>query len=182
MQSLQNYSWPGNVRELENTVRRAAILAKKSGSPIIQTQHLPETHKQKSNTSTPHVQYLPFEDQVLESMRRFKFSRSAITETARALGNKDRGTITEYFRGLCFENLVRNEYHIEKAVQTIAGTDDSFIKSQVDNKVKSYLINIESIKPADLEKEPLPASFQGLPKQFHPFLIDIIKNRDKIRS
>ena len=75
-----------------------------------------------------------------------------------------------------------NEYHIEKAVQTIAGTDDSFIKSQVDNKVKSYLINIESIKPADLEKEPLPASFQGLPKQFHPFLIDIIKNRDKIRS
>ena len=182
MQSLQNYAWPGNVRELENTVRRAAILAKKSGSPIIQTQHLPETHKQKSNTSTPHVQYLPFEDQVLESMRRFKFSRSAITETARALGNKDRGTITEYFRGLCFENLVRNEYHIEKAVQTIAGTDDSFIKSQVDNKVKSYLINIESIKPADLEKEPLPASFQGLPKQFHPFLIDIIKNRDKIRS
>lgn len=28
LDALENYSWPGNVRELENTIRRAAIIAK----------------------------------------------------------------------------------------------------------------------------------------------------------
>jgi DNA-binding NtrC family response regulator len=37
---LQNYGWPGNVRELENTMERAAVMAK-AEDELLEPRHLP---------------------------------------------------------------------------------------------------------------------------------------------
>ncbi|NQT26417.1 sigma 54-interacting transcriptional regulator [candidate division KSB1 bacterium] len=177
---LQKYDWPGNVRELENCVRRAAILAASRGHDQISVEDFSDEMEMKSESDAPAVSYLPLEEQILSMLRSYKFSHSAITQTAHALGNRDRGTITEYFRGICFQILVTNEFNLKEAVNEIAGTDDQKIIAQVENKFGSYLENVSSITPSDLNKESLPATFQGLPKQFHTFLKQIIQHKDRI--
>ncbi len=84
------------------------------------------------------------EEQILESLRSLKFSHSAISQTAKGLGNKDRGTITEYFRGICFQHLIAAEFEIAVAARNITGTDDEEMVKQVELKIHEYLININS--------------------------------------
>jgi len=180
MDRLQNYDWPGNVRELENCIRRAAILASSRGQDQITAEDLSQELESKTKSDATSVTYQPMEELILTSLRNFKFSRSAITQTARVLGDKDRGTITEYFRGLCFQALVDKDYRIDEAVQEIAGTDERKIIAKVDKKLRSYLDNVISISPDELGKAALPSTFHGLPKQFHSFLKRIIQNKDRI--
>jgi DNA-binding NtrC family response regulator len=55
---LTDYAWPGNVRELENTLTRAAVLAR---GPVITPQHLhldPLVHAPEEDENGPEVETL----------------------------------------------------------------------------------------------------------------------------
>ncbi|UCE07762.1 MAG: sigma-54-dependent Fis family transcriptional regulator, partial [bacterium] len=175
MEILQIHHWPGNVRELENIVRRAAIMAQSEERDIIKENDLPE---ELSLQQTQTV-YKPLELQILDMLRLVKFSRSAISQTAEALGNRDRGTITEYFRGICFEHLVKADFNIEDAAKDIAATTDEQIIKKVQAKINEYLSNLRtlSISPDETmdNEEKLPSPFKGLPKKYHPFLKQVIE-------
>jgi len=172
METLENYHWPGNVRELENLVRRAAILAQSENRRMIQAGDLPkEISARKSTPQTP-VVYQTLEIQILEMLRALKFSRAAITQTAKALGNRDRGTITEYFRGICFEHLVKANFDPEKAARTIATTSDEEAISRVRAKINAYLENVQNLTA---NQNDLVALDKGLPKKYHSYLQQILQ-------
>lgn len=162
MTALQAYAWPGNVRELENLVRRAAILVQSAGRNLIQASDLPKELLEHNAAAAPPPAYKPLESQILEMLRAFRFSRSAISQTAKALGNRDRGTITEYFRGICFENLVQAEFDVTQAAAAIAASKDDQIVARVRAKIDEYLKNLNASSIEKLSK--------GLPQKYHTFL------------
>jgi DNA-binding NtrC family response regulator/CHASE2 domain-containing sensor protein len=168
MLMLYHYSWPGNIRELENSVRRCAILTQSDGRNLVQAVDLPQELKREEETALP---YQSLEQQILELLRSLKFSHAAISKTAKILGNRDRGTITEYFRGTCFEYFVNNAFNLPEAVKKIAASDESEVLKRVDAKVREYIKNIfqacHTAEPAGL--------FKGLPKKYHSYLEQIIE-------
>lgn len=177
MEIMQKYAWPGNVRELENVIRRAAILAQSEGRDFIRETDLGDELQKSSQASLVENNYQPLEIQILESLQAFEFSRSAITQTAKALGNRDRGTITEYFRGMCFEHLVQNNFDIQSTVQSIANSQDTDVLTRVRNKIDEYLANIQnqiSTSDPNDDQDKLNSTFKGLPKKYHPHLQQVI--------
>ncbi len=175
MEILCTFAWPGNVRELENVVRRAAILAQSEGRNIIQHNDLPREIIEKESSQQVKAVYQPLEEQILEMLRALKFSRSAITQTAKALGNRDRGTITEYFRGICFEHLVKANYDVETAARAIAATSDVETIGRVRAKIEDYLKNLRASDASE-------ALFKGLPKKYHPYLQQVVLNQKKFSN
>lgn len=173
---LQEYHWPGNVRELENVVQRAALLAQSEGRTMIQAQDL-GTELQASRPAGEEV-YVPLEQQILEMLRKFHFSRDAVSRTARALGDRDRGTITEYFRGLCFAYLVKMDFNVTRAAAEMAQTTDRQIVEAVGKKLNEYLANLKKNQAAGTTS----LAFRGLPKKFHADLQEILDNLDHISS
>ena len=169
MNELKIYTWPGNVRELENTIRRAAILAKSAGRRIIQIEDLPKDQMHESSIFV----HTTLEEQILKLLRSLEFSRSAISQTAKALGNKDRGTITEYFRGICFEKLVATNFDIELTAKEIAGSNSEEVIERVRRKLMTYLDNLKS---SDLDEGLKSSVYKGLPQKFHASLDHIIKH------
>lgn len=171
MEILRTFTWPGNVRELENVVRRAAIIAQSEGRNIIQASDLPKEITEKETPQQVAVSYQPLEEQVLEMLRALKFSRSAITQTAKALGNRDRGTITEYFRGICFEHLVKANYDVEAAARAIAATSDVETIARVRAKIDEYLKNLQT---SGIDDTNVASMNKGLPKKYHSYLQQIM--------
>ncbi|MBN1781798.1 sigma 54-interacting transcriptional regulator [bacterium] len=171
MEKLMAYRWPGNVRELENCIRRAVLLAQSERRNMIQIRDLPED-VQKMALDTEPVLYHALETQILETLRAFGFSHASISQTARALGNRDRGTITEYFRGLCFQHLAENG-DIAQASAMLAGSDDPEIIGRVEGKMREY---VDNVRESLAESAEDPTCYKGLPKKFHPFLDKIILN------
>ena len=170
MEIFEKYKWSGNVRELENIVRRAALMAKSENRKIIRENDLPEEIIRQK----PNVDYQSLEDQILEMLRSLKFSHAAISQTAKALGNRDRGTITEYFRGICFEHLANAEFDIHRATKTIAGTEEKKVIEKVQNKIEGYLNNIRSSLDS-FEKEGTDSPiFKGLPRKYYIYLERVI--------
>jgi transcriptional regulator with PAS, ATPase and Fis domain len=186
MDILNSYSWPGNVRELENCIRRAAILAQSEDRTLIQENDLPQDIREAESVIHLQIVHKPLEEQILELMRSFKFSRSSIVQTANLLGNRDRGTITEYFRGICFQYIVESEYDIDMTIQSIAGSEDEEILENVREKIFDYLTNLKNYiglpaqadKPANEQAPP----YKGLPKKYDVFLDQILSNLDKLRE
>ncbi len=167
---FNNYEWPGNVRELENVVRRAALLAQSEGRKIIREIDLPdELSKQEIK-----LNYLPLEDQILEKMRSLKFAHAAISLTAKALGNRDRGTVTEYFRGICFEQVVKANFDIDKAAREIAAVDDELIINKVKAKVADYISNLRVSRELYEKEGTASPAFKGLPKKYYLYLEKIM--------
>jgi hypothetical protein len=119
--------------------------------------------------------YKPLDVQILETMRSFEFSRSAISQTARILGNRDRGTITEYFRGICFEQLVKSDFDIEKATILIADSQDDKILERVKAKINGYIKNLSGNDDSTDNTKRVSSAFKGLPKMYHPYLQEVIK-------
>jgi transcriptional regulator with GAF, ATPase, and Fis domain len=186
MQILINYTWPGNVRELENCVRRAAILARSEESTLIQESDLPQDIRGPKSDEQLQIVHKPLEDQILELIRSFKFSRSSIVQTANLLGNRDRGTITEYFRGICFQHLVEAGYDLDAAVTNMAGSADKVSCDNLKKKISSYLSNLEEYtglppqagNPTNQQAPP----FRGLPAKFDTYLDQILANLEKLLS
>jgi transcriptional regulator with GAF, ATPase, and Fis domain/CHASE2 domain-containing sensor protein len=175
MEKFRVYRWPGNVRELENTVRRAVLLAGSDGRDMIRIKDLPEEIRSGSDGTQP-APYHPLEAQILETLRAFRFSHAAIGQTARALGNRDRGTVTEYFRGLCFQFLVQSGGDIRKAASAMAANDDPQAAARIEAKMRDYLENVRSSVSGMRDARGSGFScFKGLPRKFHPFLQRLIE-------
>ena len=184
MEALQNYHWPGNVRELENTIRRAAILAQSDQRDIIRYEDLPPEIHRSNDASAATSAYTSLEDQILEMLRSFQFSRSAITQTAKAMGNRDRGTITEYFRGICFQALTECDYDVDAAAEKIAGESNPETIAKVRKKIDGYLHNLSSQAENTSTANPSETSgsaFKGLPKKYHPYLEQVLENHSKMK-
>lgn len=160
MTALQSYEWPGNVRELENVARRAALLAQGAQRALIRLEDLPEEILAPQSETAGAQVYQALPEQILQSLRALKFSRAAMSQTAKALGNRDRGTITEYFRGMCFESFVRENYDATQAASRLAGTDEAEIVQRVRAKLEEYLENLRAASS-------LSAQCKGLPKRYH---------------
>jgi transcriptional regulator with GAF, ATPase, and Fis domain len=179
IETLKNYPWAGNVRELENVVRRAAILAQSENRDLIRFTDLTPEIINSSSQSEADKKYYPLETQILDILRSYKFSHSAISQTAKTLGKKDRGTITEYFRGICFEELVRAKFEIKDTAKNIAASPDENVIKKVEKKIQDYLNNLLPLpdivdsQEADLANLP---QFKGLPKKYHHALLQVIKH------
>jgi transcriptional regulator with GAF, ATPase, and Fis domain/CHASE2 domain-containing sensor protein len=174
MTKLKTYRWPGNVRELENALRRAVLLAKSEGRGMIQLKDLPEEIRSDA-AGTESMLYHPLETQILETLRAFKFSHSAISQTAKALGNRDRGTVTEYFRGLCFQFLAEHAGDVKRAASALAVSGEAEAIRRVEAKMRDYVENVRaSLAEKQDSGQSKPSCFKGLPQKFHPFLQQII--------
>ena len=103
-------------------------------------------------------------------MRPLKISHSSISQAPQALGNRDRSTITEYFRGLCFEYLVQANFDIEKAAENLAGTPEAEVVDKVKSKMLDYT---QKLKDGAANRQTL---FKGLPKKYHPYLNRLIEH------
>ncbi|MBN1999101.1 sigma 54-interacting transcriptional regulator [candidate division KSB1 bacterium] len=170
MQIMDAYFWPGNVRELENVVRRGAILAKSDGRKLVRELDLPPEVRRGDATSE-NMGIVTFEDQVLDLLRGYQFSHSAISQTAKSMGNKDRGTITEHFRGLCFEYLCQNNFDIDQTARVLAATKNKAIVTRVRRKIRAYLHNLDFTEPLESYPEVKDhPSFKGLPQKYHEAL------------
>jgi transcriptional regulator with GAF, ATPase, and Fis domain len=179
MEILKMYRWPGNVRELENVVRRAAILAGSDDRNMIKESDIPEEICNTEIEPMKGFVYQPFEEQVLFLLRHLKFSRSAINQTARALDNRDRGTITEYFRGICFKMLVESDFSIDIAAKSIAASDDIETIERVKTKIREYLKNLRSSAENVKETDDKANYIKGLPQKYHTYIKQILDNFDR---
>ncbi len=185
MEVLKNYSWPGNVRELENSIRRAAIMAQGAQRKMIRIDDLPAEVTRHQLPAATDSAYLPLEKQVLEMLQSQEFSHSSISATARMLGNRDRGTITEYLRGICFETLAENDFDIERSARIISASSDRKVIERVRRKINAYLDNLNPL-PGEEEIEnflggktdTLP-QVKNLPQKYHPALITVIRHLKK---
>jgi len=164
---LVNYDWPGNVRQLENVIERAVIFTKADSRKEIQTKDFPAELSSGNLIDD-------LETKVLLLLREKKFSRNSINETAKELGGLNRGTITEYIRGILLKELALNNFDIAKVSEIMAGTNDVETVSNVNKKNEEYIVNIRKQinKHIPLEQNflLLKKKYKNLPKRYHLFL------------
>jgi transcriptional regulator with GAF, ATPase, and Fis domain len=171
IKSLQSWSWPGNVRELENMVQRAAILAQSQGRDMIRESDLPDDICRSVPEKT---EYRPLDEQILDSLRTKRFSHASITQTARELGNRDRGTIAEYLRGMCYEALVRHHGDELAAARDLAATPDPEPIERIRKKISEYREKLETM--------PRESLYKGLPRAYHSSLDTLLQTAGNSRS
>jgi transcriptional regulator with GAF, ATPase, and Fis domain len=168
MEALQNYGWPGNVRELESTIRRGALFAKAEGRPMMTVKDLPAEVAEAARDR------VPVQDQVLEMIRELGFSRSAVTETAIALGGLSRGTVAEYLRGECLKTFVEQQYDLDRAVGHLSLSADAGVNARVRKRYEEYLSNIadglNTSQPWDTARLALKSKSKNLPQRYHLYL------------
>ncbi len=166
MNAFLNYEWPGNVRQLENAIKRAIIFAKSEDRNLIQIKDLPEEIARVARGKEN------IEEKILNLLKAKKFSHSAISETASELG-LNRGTVSEYLRGICFKNLYECEFDIDKASVKIAGNDVEAVE-KIKKKTLEYIQNfIETINQCKSEDEIKPLiklKYKNLPMRYHFYL------------
>lgn len=173
MEALMRYDWPGNVRQLQGAIKRAAVFATTARRTLVQLHDLPPEIAETVRTS------LDLEDQIVDSLRAKKFSRSAISETADALGGLNRGTVAEYFRGYCFKTLFESSWDIDRTVRQIAGTDDPETLARVRKKLLEYLSNlvegISRTSSPDALQPALKPKMKNLPQRYHSILEHVVR-------
>ena len=173
LNSLLEYEWKGNVRELETVIKRAVIFAKAENRNLVRLSDLPPEIVKGARFN--------FEELVLESLRSKHFSHSSITETAKELGNVSRTLVAENFRGIIFKTLCENEFNFEKTIRDISNTDESSVNEKVQNKLITFISNIENdiLKQENKEfefiKRKFSSKYKNLPAKFHSYLDEIIK-------
>lgn len=180
LKALNEFDWPGNVRELESVIKRAVIFAKAEKRNIIQLNDLPDQIIKTVKTN--------FEELVLESLRQKKFSHSAISETAKELGNINRTVVAENFRGYSFKLFVENNFDKKLTVKQVAFSEDNDVLKRVEQKFDTWIENIKedinSVHEKDFEsiKNQFASKYKNLPQRFHPFLDEVIKYLLNLKS
>jgi transcriptional regulator with GAF, ATPase, and Fis domain len=168
MDVLQQHVWPGNVRELESAIRRGAVLARAENRVIIHLRDLPEDLADAARKS------VPVQEQVLDMVREYGFSRSSITDTASALGGLNRGTVAEYLRGEFLRNFAEHQFDLEHAVVHISLSSDAVVNERVRKRYVEYLANIvEGIdisRPWDDARLRLRSKTKNLPQRYHGYV------------
>ncbi|MEE9431071.1 MAG: sigma 54-interacting transcriptional regulator [Melioribacteraceae bacterium] len=169
--ALLNYNWPGNVRQLESVIQRAVIFAKANSRNEIQTNDFPI--ELSSGDSIDDL-----ETKILLSLREKKFSRNSISETAKDLGGLNRGTITEYIRGILLKELSNNDFDMEVVSTIMADTKEQKIIDSIKKKNEEYLSNIKKqINPQisiEENTKALKKKYKNLPKKYHIYLENFI--------
>lgn len=174
MEVLRNYGWPGNVRELEMAIKRASILARSEQRSLLRLKDFPSDIQQAAKS------FIELDDKILESLRAKEFSHSSISETANELGGLNRGTVSEYFRGLSFRSFFVHNWDLDAAARDIAGTTDEVIIDRVRKKLNDYLENVT--QPIDRQKQfdearpLLKQKYKNLPQKYHSFLDEVIRS------
>lgn len=166
MNAFLNYEWPGNVRQLENAIKRAIIFARSSGRNLIQLKDLPEEIAKSAKGK------VDIEEKILNLLREKKFSHSAISETANELG-LNRGTVSEYLRGICFKNLYECEFDIIKASTKLAGNDADAtekVKKKLAEYIQNFIEVINQCKSEDEIKSVIKLKYKNLPTRYHFYL------------
>jgi transcriptional regulator with GAF, ATPase, and Fis domain/CHASE2 domain-containing sensor protein len=165
MDALQGYAWPGNVRELESTMRRGALLAKAEQRSMLTMKDLPDELAHAASGK------YPVQDQVLEMVRELGFSRSAVTETAAALGGLNRGTVAEYLRGESLKTFVDQQYDLDRAVKHLSMSTDQAVNDRVKKRYQDYLSNIveglDMALPWEAARGVLKSKCKNLPQRYH---------------
>lgn len=180
LKALNEFDWLGNVRELESVIKRAVIFAKAEKRNIIQLNDLPDQIIKTVKTN--------FEELVLESLRQKKFSHSAISETAKELGNINRTVVAENFRGYSFKLFVENNFDKKMTVKQVASSEDNDVLKRVEQKFDTWIENIKedinSVHEKDFEsiKNQFASKYKNLPQRFHPFLDEVIKYLLNLKS
>lgn len=180
LKALNEFDWLGNVRELESVIKRAVIFAKAEKRNIIQLNDLPDQIIKTVKTN--------FEELVLESLRQKKFSHSAISETAKELGNINRTVVAENFRGYSFKLFVENNFDKKMTVKQVASSEDNDVLKRVEQKFDTWIENIKedinSVHEKDFEsiKNQFASKYKNLPQRFHPFLDEVIKYLLNVKS
>jgi DNA-binding NtrC family response regulator/CHASE2 domain-containing sensor protein len=173
MDAFLQYRWPGNVRELQSAVTRAGIFARSDGRKLIQLRDLPE------EVAAATKGQVDIEDQILEILRSKKFSRSSISETAEELGGLNRGTVAEYFRGMCFKHFFENVWDANNAVKALVKGDDADSSERVQKKLHEYLGNVvEGLTPGqdfETSKISLRPKYKNLPQRYHTILDEVVR-------
>lgn len=173
MDALQAYSWRGNIRELESVIKRAALLARADERTMVSLKDLTEEVVAATQAK------VAIEDQIIESLREKKFSRSSISETAEELGGLNRGTVAEYLRGQCLKTFVEQGLKLNQATQHISLSADTEVNDRVRKKLREYLSNISEAsdpsKPWDEVKTALRSKTKNLPQRYHSY-VDQIAN------
>ncbi|MBM4168742.1 MAG: AAA family ATPase [Ignavibacteria bacterium] len=173
MSLLTQYRWPGNVRELETAIKRAAILSKSENRSLLRVKDFPTEIQSSVNA------LLDLEDKILDLLRSKHFSRSSISETAHELGGLNRGTVGEYFRGLCLTSFFEHKWDIKSASRAVAGTDDPEVTARVSRKISEYIRNLT----AEIDREEsfeevrshLNAKYKNLPQRYHQVLDEVVR-------
>lgn len=173
MDAFLQYKWPGNVRELQSAVTRAGIFARSDGRTLIQLRDVPEEVAASTKGQ------VDIEDQILEILRSKKFSRSSISETAEELGGLNRGTVAEYFRGICFKHFFESVWDVNSAVEVIVEDQGAESSEKVQKKLREYLGNVvEGLTPGqDFEatKNSLRPKYKNLPQRYHTILDEVVR-------
>jgi len=173
METLRMYEWKGNVRELQSVIKRAMILAHSENRDIIRLRDLPPEIVAVAQG------VIDLEEQIVDSLREKKFSRSAIAETASELGGLNRGTVAEYFRGYCFKMFCENNFDIDSTTRAIAQSAEDDVQSKLRKKILEYLSNavefVENDKPLEQVLASSRPKFKNLPQRYHPYLEEILR-------
>jgi transcriptional regulator with GAF, ATPase, and Fis domain/CHASE2 domain-containing sensor protein len=168
MDVFQVHTWPGNVRELESAIRRGAVLARSESRALIHLRDLPDELAEAGRRN------VPVQEQVLEMVREFGFSRSAITDTASALGGLNRGTVAEYLRGEFLRAFAEHQFDLEQAIAHISLSADTAVNDRVRKRYIEYLSNIvEGIdisQPWDIARPRLRTKTKNLSQRYHGYL------------
>ncbi|MGQ9642967.1 MAG: sigma-54 interaction domain-containing protein, partial [Ignavibacterium sp.] len=173
LKALKENDWKGNIRELESIIKRAIIFASSEGRNIIQLKDLPESLSKAVKTN--------LEDLVIESLRHKRFSHSAISETAKELGNINRTVVAENFRGFSFKLFVENNFDESSTIKQIALSDDEEVLKRVKQKFYTWIDNLnedlKSLNTNDFEKVKITfaSKYKNLPQRFHIYLDEVIK-------
>ncbi len=168
MDALQAYSWRGNIRELESVMKRAVLLARADQRPMVNLKDLTEEVAASSHGT------VAIEDQILESLRERKFSRSSIADTADELGGLNRGTVAEYLRGQCLKAFVEHGCNVDQAVRHISLSSDPEVNDRVEKKLREYLSNIADVVvttvPWEEARPALKPKTKNLPQRYHVYV------------
>jgi hypothetical protein len=160
------------VRELQSAVTRAGIFAKSDKRTLIQLRDLPE------EVAAATKGQVDLEDQILEILRSKKFSRSSISETAEELGGLNRGTVAEYFRGICFKHFFENFWDVDNTVTAIVNAGEIESVERVQKKLREYLGNVVEGLAAGQEFETarslIRPKYKNLPQRYHTILDELV--------
>jgi DNA-binding NtrC family response regulator/CHASE2 domain-containing sensor protein len=166
MDALEHYSWPGNVRELESTLTRAVLLARADRRTLISARDLGAEIAAEVREKTP------LEEQVLELVRARRFLRSAVSESAAALGGLNRGTVAEYLRGEFFRAFSEHRYAFGPTVRSLSLSLEDPINDRVHKRLVEYLSNltdaVDRARPWEEVRSALKPKLKNLPQRYHP--------------